>query len=95
MGGLSRCSLLKCLAYLLLVSHIVNELLMRRNSVCVFMYVVLDRLLLCTSVFYRSHTVVASLYFDGLQLCYLKDKDALDFTFSKREIVEGIKERKQ
>ena len=29
------------------------------------------------------------------KLCYLKDKDALDFTSSKREIVEGIKERKK
>lgn len=95
MGGLTRCSLLKCLTYLLLVSHIVNELLMRRISICVFIYVVPDRLLLFTSVFYLSHTVVASLYFYGFQLCYLKDKDALDFTFSKREIVEGIKERKQ
>jgi len=62
-GGLSRCSLLKCLAYSLLVSLIVNELLMPRIGVCFYIYVVLDRLLLCTSVFYRSHTVVASLYF--------------------------------
>jgi hypothetical protein len=29
------------------------------------------------------------------KLCYLKDKDALDFTFSARKIVEGVKERKQ
>ena len=63
-------------------------------SVRVFIYDVLDRLLLCTFVFYRSLAVVASLSFYGFQLCYLKDKDALDFTFSKRKIVEGIKERK-